>query len=238
MAVRRMLHGEILKSDSFLSLPFSAQMLYVQITMNADDDGFFNGAERLRRLIGAKTKDLKLLAEKRFLLDFGGIVVVKHWRMANSLKNDRLKPLVYPEIAKKIYIKPNRVYTDHREEGYENLFDYKQMQLSKGASDGIRLESQEKRKEKKRTERNRTEDEGEGFPAAAAQSENLKVFGGKLGKGVLMLTEAQTTELLDRMGIECFDAYAEKIAKFIQQGGYVKNHYATMLKWWREDRQI
>lgn len=47
MASRRMLHTDIIQSDSFLDMPFSAQMLYVQINQSADDDGFCNSARRL-----------------------------------------------------------------------------------------------------------------------------------------------------------------------------------------------
>ena len=65
MAVRRMLHGEILKSDSFLSMPFRAQMLYVQIAMAADDDGFCNGAEGIMRIIGAKKTGPETIGGKK-----------------------------------------------------------------------------------------------------------------------------------------------------------------------------
>ena len=64
MAVRRMLHTDVVQSDAFLDLPFSAQMLYVQLTMEADDDGFVNGPDRIQKFIGARKTDLKLLEEK------------------------------------------------------------------------------------------------------------------------------------------------------------------------------
>ena len=234
MAVRRMLHSRILGSDRFQEMPFGAQMLYVQITMACDDDGFFNGADRLRRFIGAKKSDLKLLIEKRFLLSFGDVVVVKHWRVANSLRNDRMKELSYEEIAKKIYIKPNRAYTDHPAEGLVSLYETRRAMLGAGNPAGIPEE--EKGKEEKKKEEKR--EEAEERTASAAES-RLKKIDGSLGKGVLLLTDAQTEDLLERMGLDGFDYYADKLSGFIlKNGAKVKNHYETMLKWWKEDSSI
>ena len=42
--------------------------------------------------------------------------------------------------------------------------------------------------------------------------------------------------LLDRMDLDMFDYYVAKLANFIlRSGAAVKNHYATILKWWKED---
>ena len=222
-------------SDSFLSLPFRAQMLYVQITMAADDDGFCNRAESIQRVIGAKKPDLKLLIEKRFLLQFGKVVVVKHWRMANSLKSDRLKALSYPEIAEKLYIKQNRAYTDHPCEGGQNLREMREQTETRRIPPGIPRE--DKVSEDKAREDKAAEAEAGGIPsAAAAARESLQKMDGLLGKGVLMLTENQMDDLLEKMGIDSFDYYADKLSAFILDNhAKVKNHYETMLKWWKDD---
>jgi len=61
------------------------------------------------------------------------------------------------------------------------------------------------------------EEEQEAADAAAEAKENrkLKVVGGKLGKGVLLLSEDQIGDLLDQMGLEAFDYYTEKLSSFI-----------------------
>lgn len=65
---------------------------------------------------------------------------------------------------------------------------------------------------------------------------NVKVMGGELGKGVVFLSEDQTADLLDRMDLETFNYYVDKLSTFIiRNGAHVKNHYETILKWWRED---
>lgn len=232
MALRRMLHRDVIQSDSFMDLPFSAQMLYVQILLASDDDGFFNGAKRTARFIGAEARDLELLVEKRFLLRYGDVVVVKHWRMANSLQNDRLKPLNYPEIAEKIYIKPNRAYTDHPVEDAENLLFMRARILSSRIPNGFPREG--KGKEEKGKEDKLAEAEGDGI--REAEGNLLEKMDGKLGKGVLLLSEKQTEDLLTRMGLDGFEYYTDKLSSYIlEKGAKVKNHYQTLLRWWQED---
>lgn len=60
-----------------------------------------------------------------------------------------------------------------------------------------------------------------------------------MGKGKVLLTDAQVEDLLQRMGIEAFDNYVEKLANFIiRNDARVASHYDTILKWWRQDSQV
>ena len=73
------------------------------------------------------------------------------------------------------------------------------------------------------------------FAATAAEIAVRKV-GGELGKGVVLLSDAQIADLLDMMGVDCFDYYVDKLSCFIlKNDAKVKNHYETILKWWRQD---
>ena len=64
----------------------------------------------------------------------------------------------------------------------------------------------------------------------------VKVLNGTLGKGVVFLSDAQFDDLLDRMDLETFNYYVDKLSTFIiDKGAKVKNHYETILKWWEED---
>ena len=72
--------------------------------------------------------------------------------------------------------------------------------------------------------------------AAAAEKKGLKVLHGELGKGVVVLTDGQIDALLDKLGLDMFDRYVARLADYIiSSGKTVKNHYATILKWWAED---
>ena len=72
--------------------------------------------------------------------------------------------------------------------------------------------------------------------ATAASETNVKVVGGKLGKDVVFLSNDQIEDLLDKMGIDTFDYYVDKLSSFIiKNDAHVKNHYETILRWWEED---
>lgn len=74
--------------------------------------------------------------------------------------------------------------------------------------------------------------------AAATAERKVKMMQGELGKGVVALSEYQIDILLDKLGIELFDYYVDKLSAFIiKNGARVKNHYTTILKWWEEDSE-
>lgn len=55
----------------------------------------------------------------------------------------------------------------------------------------------------------------------------------------MFISEEQMGDLLDRMDIDTFDYYVDKLSTFIiKNGAHVRNHYETILKWWREDSGI
>ena len=77
------------------------------------------------------------------------------------------------------------------------------------------------------------------YELAAAAYSNVKVLGGNLGKDVVFLSDEQMDDLLDKMGIEAFDHYVDKLSCFIiKNDAHVKNHYETILKWWQEDGTV
>lgn len=116
MAEKRMFTQKIIDSDAFLEMPLSAQALYFHLNMRADDDGFVNNPKRVTKLVSASEDDLKILLMKRFIIGFAsGVIVIKHWRMHNTLKSDRYHPTDYQEEFAQLGIKPNKAYTDHPE---------------------------------------------------------------------------------------------------------------------------
>ena len=253
MADRRMFHASVVGSDAFLDLPTGAQALYFHLGMRADDDGFVNGPRQIARSLGLGQEELDALIGAGFLLWFDGIAVLRHFRVANTLQNDRVKPLRYPEIAKNIYIDQNRNYTTEKRKKADNLYvKRKKYILSKRKENGNLLDSdwipnrtEPNRTEPNLTEKNLTEESGTEAADEAADScapaldhnYSLKLMGGKLGQGVILLSDAEQEDLLDKLGIDGFDRYVRKLANFIKNNNAtVNNHYATILKWWAEDR--
>ena len=75
-----------------------------------------------------------------------------------------------------------------------------------------------------------------GDTATAAADKTVKMVGGELGKNVVLLSDAQIADLLDKMGMDCFDYYVDKLSCFIiKNDAKVKNHYETIIKWWKQD---
>ena len=98
MAQRRMFSKEITTSDLFVEMPSSSRLLYFDLGMEADDEGFIGNARMLSRAYGASSDDLKLLATKGFIIMFqNGVTVVKDWNLNNKLRKDRIKPTIYTE---------------------------------------------------------------------------------------------------------------------------------------------
>lgn len=74
--------------------------------------------------------------------------------------------------------------------------------------------------------------------ATTAAAQKLQMMYGDLGKGVIALTEEQTAYLLERLGLEMFEYYVDKLSSYIiKNNAKVKNHYETILRWYSEDSQ-
>lgn len=112
MAERRMFAKTIIDSDSFLDMPLTTQALYFHLSMRADDEGFINNPKKIQRMIGASEDDLKLLIAKSFIIPFeSGIVVIKHWKIHNYIRGDRLHATKYTEEKALLNVKENGSYT-------------------------------------------------------------------------------------------------------------------------------
>lgn len=112
MAERRMLTKKVTDDDNFMSLSSSAQALYLHLSMCADDDGFCNQVQSSMFKAHASIQDLQALLEKRYIYQFeNGVIVIKHWRMANALRKDRYTPTAFQEELAQLRLKENGSYT-------------------------------------------------------------------------------------------------------------------------------
>ena len=103
---------KITDSDAFTELPPTTQSLYFHLCMGADDDGFSNQIRKAMFNAHADRNDFELLVTKKFIIPFdNGVIVIKHWRMHNLIKNDRYKETSYIEEKSTLILKDNGVYT-------------------------------------------------------------------------------------------------------------------------------
>lgn len=111
MAERRMFAKTIIDSDAFLDMPVTARLLYYDLAMRADDDGFINSPKKIMRVVGASQDDLSILILKKFIIPFeNGIVVIKHWRIHNYIQSDRYKPTPYQDEMAQLEVEGNKSY--------------------------------------------------------------------------------------------------------------------------------
>ena len=144
MADKRMFAKTIVDSDNFLEMPMSARLLYYDLGMRADDDGFVNSPKKIMRIIGATTDDMNILIARKFIIPFdSGIVVIRHWRINNYLRSDRYTETTYTDEKSSLAMDDNKQYLSENEA------------ISLGIPLGIPVVgTEEKRKEEKRIEKN------------------------------------------------------------------------------------
>lgn len=111
MAEKRMFSKAIIDSDAFLDMPVSARLLYYDLSMRADDDGFVNSPKKIMRMIGASEDDLRILAVRKFIIPFdSGVVVIKHWRIHNYIRKDTYHETTYKEEKAQLELDENKAY--------------------------------------------------------------------------------------------------------------------------------
>ena len=111
MANKRMFSLSVVDTDNFLEMPMSSRLLYYELGMRADDDGFVDDWKKILLFTGLKEDDLKILITKMFIIPFeSGVIVIRHWRMNNYLRSDRFSPTHYQKELAKLQLDDNNVY--------------------------------------------------------------------------------------------------------------------------------
>jgi uncharacterized phage protein (TIGR02220 family) len=107
-----MFSKKITDSDAFIEMPSATQALYFHLNQAADDDGFNNQIQVAMMKSHASADDLKILLMKKFIIRFeSGVIVIKHWRMHNTLRSDRYTPTSFQDELSQLNIKDNKSYT-------------------------------------------------------------------------------------------------------------------------------
>ena len=111
MAERRMMTRKVTDDDHFMALSSSAQALYLHLMMGADDDGFNNQVTVAMFRGHASVQDLQALLEARYVYQFDdGVIVIRHWRMANALRKDRYTATAFRDDLAQLRIDERGVY--------------------------------------------------------------------------------------------------------------------------------
>lgn len=204
MAERRMFAKTIIDSDAFIEMPTSTRLLYFDLGMRADDDGFINSPKKIIKMTGASEDDLKILITKNFVIPFEtGVVVIKHWRINNYIQKDRYKPTVYREEMAKLKAKDNNVYS------LDTQYRLGKDRLELG-KDSIE------------------ESDGNPVPASEPTDTTEKIHFGDF----VTMTNAEYEKLVSTYGKEFADQCIEKLDNYKGSSGKnYKSDYRAILSW-------
>ena len=122
MANRRMFAKSVVCRDSFLDLSHAAQALYLQLGVNADDDGFVDSPRTIMRMTSCKQEQLDELEGKGFIITFpSGVMVQRHWKQNNQIRPDRYTKTAYQEELSRLTADKNGCYLVVKEGGQPNV---------------------------------------------------------------------------------------------------------------------
>jgi hypothetical protein len=100
----------VIRSSHFMRMPLDAQFLYLQMLLDADDDGFIANPELEVTIAKCAQEDLQTLIEKQYLMVFpSGIALIRHWFLHNYIRKERYRASVYPE-KRQVTLTKERVY--------------------------------------------------------------------------------------------------------------------------------
>lgn len=225
MAEKRMFTQKIIDSDAFLDMPLSSQALYFHLNMRADDDGFVNNPKRIQRTIGASEDDLKLLIAKRFVIGFeSGVIVIKHWKMHNTLRKDRYNPTQYQEELNTLALKENNSYTEKAVNGSATTWQPNGNHLEPQYSIG-----------KYSIEENSINNILPPSDEAEPSPKPKKPVKHKYGEyNNVLLTDAELEKL--KAEYPDYEDRIERLSSYVESTGKkYKSHYATIRNWARKD---
>lgn len=217
MAERRMFAKTIIDSDAFLDMPTSARLLYYDLGMRADDDGFVNSPKKIIRMTGASDDDLSVLIAKKFIIPFeNGIVVIKHWRIHNYIRKDTYNETAYKEEKAMLILDENKSY---------KLIESERIQSVDEPSTQVRLGEVSIGKDRLELDNNIPASEEESSPASTKASKH------KYGEYKNVLLKDEELQKLK----EEYQNWAELIKyldEYIEMKGYkAKSHYLCIKKW-------
>lgn len=212
MAERRMFAKTIIDSDAFLEMPISARLLYYDLSMRADDDGFVNSPKKIMRMIGATNDDMNVLILRKFIIPFeSGIVVIKHWKIHNYIRKDTYNETPYKNEKELLELDENKSY---------KLKDTKSVRAVDEASTQVRLGKVRLGKDNI-------------LPASEEKSSSAFAKASKHKYGEYKNVLLKDKELQSLKGeYQNWEQLISYLDEYIEMKGYkAKSHYLCIKKW-------
>ena len=250
MAERRMFAKTIIDSDAFIDMPISARLLYYDLAMRADDDGFVNSPKKIMKFVGASVDDMNVLIARQFIISFeSGVVVIRHWKMHNYIRKDTYKETPYKDEKALLCLDENNGYKFENEcpsTTCQRTVDEPSTQVRLGK---VRLELGKDRVR----DRDRQEEESacapENLPLGNNENKNnknnenvvnnsdsKKPTRHKYGTYNNVLLADEDMEKLKAEFPKDWQSRIERLSEYIASSGKTyKNHLATIRSWAKKD---
>lgn len=231
MARRRMFNLDIIDTDSFIEMPQSSRLLYYELCMRADDDGFVSSPKKIQRVVGCSDDDFKVLITKRFIIPFEtGIVVIRHWKIHNYIQKDRYKETLYSD---------EKSLLTQEENGTYKLMDTSCIQNGDTGKVSIELDKYNKRENIYKREK-----EFPDTPLEDSKKEEKKEPYGKYGRVKLKISEY--LRLREEFGEEFIQKQIELLDEYLEMNNN-KNKYTNFNlvlrksireNWFKDKKQV
>ncbi len=186
--------------------------------MRAYYDGFVNNPKKIIKIIGANEDDLKILIAKGFVIVFDqGIIVITHWKINNYIRKDRYKPTMYIEQKQQLYQTENGAYISEEKVGchlVNQRLSSGQPSIDKGRLDKVSIDKGR---------------EGE------IDKKSTPIFYGEFKN--VRLSKEEYKNLKEKLNSHT-EIMINKLSRYMESSGKTyQNHYATILKWYEEDKE-
>ena len=221
MAERRMFSKSLIDSDAFVDMTAEARLLYYDLAMRADDDGFVNSPRKIMRMLGSSQQSLDELIRNGFIIAFdSGVIVITHWKMHNYIPKDRYKPTVYTSELAKLEFK----------EGVYCLADTLDTTCIQNVS---RMDTQDRLGKDRLGKESEDEDRAEKDLPCGSHTHNKKPYGEFEN---VMLTDEELSKL--KSDVTNYERYIEELSNYMARTGKrYKSHYAAIKAWYRRGAQ-
>lgn len=109
---RRMINSAYCSSGAFTTMSYGAQALYIQLMLEADDEGFNSNPMKTAYGIKLGEEELEELESKSFIIRFPSeCCVIKHWWCHNYISPTKVRPTEWQEELALLTKKENGAYT-------------------------------------------------------------------------------------------------------------------------------
>ena len=154
---------DVVETDNFLELSVEARLLYYELGLRADDEGFVASPKMIMRTVGCEPSALDELIKNGYVIKFeNGVIVITHWKMNNQIQSDRFHSTIYQNELSKLTIINNTYYVNVLDTGCIQNVSNTDTEVSIGKVSVGKVSQEQANQEKTNSEKTRKRELSEG----------------------------------------------------------------------------